>query len=616
MKKVLNLLLILSFILITIFPSPLLVHAQEVDGTILNDEVRLRTGAGTNTGIITTMSKNTKVKVLDTTAKKGTGCSTGWYQIRLNNTTGYVCGEYLSIAGIGAKYSYSRPWTSPKKAIYGGAEFIASGYISSGQNTSYLKKFNVNPASAYSKYTHQYMANLSAPYSEAYSAYKSYKDNGLINLALHFAIPLYVNMPSKTSHPVSGEEKGGTSTVKDKTFEDALNRQGFDETYKIWLRAIHEQHPNWTFEAIHTGLDFNVSVANEKYASSIYYTCSACREQPNQMTEKNWYIANNQTVAYFLDPRNFLDETSILMFEDLSFSEYYKEDAVKSVLKGTFMEGTDPIDHQSYSSIFYEAGKIYNVSPIYLASLSKQEVGVRGSITTSGEQFSYKGITYEGFYNFYNIGAYSSEENPAKAGLVYAALGGVKNEKGIYVGNVGGTPEISPGVDTTKPTPQPTPTQTETPKEETPKTQENKTEQSNTTASQLSNLNLNKKNTYVTNLSINMRASTLLNKENTIKIKDASGKEMNGNTVIGTGSTISFVGGETLTTVLYGDLNGDGVINSGDILKMRQHLLGQIKLEGAYLEAAHVKTLTGNINSGDLLILRQHLLGQIKIDQS
>ena len=609
--------LIFTILFISIFSNVLLVYAEEVEGTILNDEVRLRSGAGTNTTILTTMSKNTKVSVLDTTVKKGTGCSVGWYQIRLNNMTGYVCGEYLSIAGVGAKYSYSRPWTSPKKAIYGGAEFIASGYISAGQNTSYLKKFNVNPSSAYSKYTHQYMANLSAPYSEAYSAYKSYKDNGLIDLTLHFAIPIYENMPAKTSHPVSGEENGGTSTVKDKTFEDALNKQGFDETYKKWLRAIHEQHPTWTFTAIHTGLDFNTSVANEKYASSIYYTCTACREVPNQETEKNWYIANNQTVAYFLDPRNFLDETSILMFEDLSFSEYYKEDAVKSVLKGTFMEGSDPIDHQTYSSIFYEAGRIYNVSPIYLASLSKQEVGVRGSITTSGEQFTYKGNTYEGFYNFYNIGAYSSEENPAKAGLVYAALGGVKNEKGIYVGNVGGTPEISPGVDTNKPTtPTPETPSQEKPKEETPKTQENKPEEVNTTTTQLAKLNLNKKGEYITNLTINMNASTLLNKVNNITIKDASGKTISGNSKVGTGSTITFADGQTLSVVVYGDLDGDGSVDALDLLMMVRSLNKKLDLKGGYLEAARVYNTSGNIDSMDLLSLVRYLNGKLKINQA
>ena len=600
------------------FSFLLTVHAESLSGTILNDDVRLRSGAGTNTNILATMNKNSKVEVLDSTAKKGTGCSNGWYQIKYNTMTGYVCGQYLSIEGQKPKYSYSRPWSSPKKAIYGGAEFIADGYISAGQSTSYLKKFNVNPNSYYSVYTHQYMANLAAPNNEAYSTYKSYKDNNLLSLPLHFTIPIFENMPQKTSHPVTGEERGGQTTVKDKAFEEELNKQGFNETYKVWLRALHEIHSNWTFESLKTGLDFNTAVANEKYSSSVYYSCTACREVPNYETEKNWYIANNQTVSYFLDPRNFLDETSILMFEELSFSKYYTEEAVSSVLKGTFMDGLDPIDNQSYSSIFYEAGKTYDVSPIYLASLSKQEVGARGSITTSGEQFEYNGITYIGFYNFFNIGAYSSEANPAKAGLVYASLGSEKNERGIYVGNVGGTPEISPGVPTEQDTPQNQPAQQE--EKTDPKQEETPTQpidnNGSTTASQLSQLSLNQKNNYVTNFSLGTTASTLLSKNKNITIKDAKGNVLTSSTKIGTGSTITFASGETLTAVLYGDLDGDGQIDALDLLAMVRALNGKYTLKDSYLEAAHLYNVNTKIDAMDLLSLVRYLNGKLKINQS
>ena len=38
---------------------------------------------------------------------------------------------------------YLRPWNSRYKAILGGAKYIATGYISVGQNTLYLQKFDV-----------------------------------------------------------------------------------------------------------------------------------------------------------------------------------------------------------------------------------------------------------------------------------------------------------------------------------------------------------------------------------------------------------------------------------------------------------------------------------------
>ena len=58
------------------------------------------------------------------------------------------------------------PWTDPYRAILGGAYYIGYSYINRGQNTIYLQKFNMTPTSTYS---HQYMANVEAPYSEGHS---------------------------------------------------------------------------------------------------------------------------------------------------------------------------------------------------------------------------------------------------------------------------------------------------------------------------------------------------------------------------------------------------------------------------------------------------------------
>lgn len=566
-----------------------------VQGTITGNEVRLRSAPTTNSTTYKYLYSGNIITINSTDKISGEGCSEGWYSVNYNGQSGYVCSSYVEIGGSSTGASYNRPWTSPKKAIIGGAEFMQDGYISAGQNTSYLKKFNVNPNSDYPLYNHQYQANIAAPNNEAKNSYYSYRDNGLLSIPLHFIIPIYNNMPAYTTHPVTGKEEGGTSVVTDQAFEDELNRQGFDETYKIWLRALHTKYPNWTFEALHTNLDFYSSVASEKISSAVSKSCTACLDENNTYYEAGWGTPNDQTLSFFMDPRNFLMEDSILMFEDLSYNEYYTEDMVKSVLKGTFMEGNDNVDNLPYSTLFMEAGKINNISPVYLASLSRQEVGSTKGLVTSGEEFSYKGITYIGFYNFYNIGAYGSEENPAKAGLVYASAGSVPNSDGVYVGNIGGGTDV-PVVDPDEPTnPNVTPVSTH-----------------------LANMGLNQKGSFITNLNLNVTVDTLKNKTNGSELvfKNASGNIIGNTEKITTGTTITFSTGETYTFVIYGDLTGDGAINSADLLRMRQYLLGQVSLSGAYLESAKLVNVTGNINSADLLRLRQYLLGQKDINQA
>ncbi len=622
-KKIINCTISFCILFLSIMSCIPVTNAATV-GKITGSGVSFRSNPTTDSKTYSYLSKGVSVTVNDTNLISGKGCDKGWYSVNYNGKSGYVCGTYVSLTNEEVNYSYNLPWTSPKKAILGGAEFIAKGYIEAGQNTSYLKKFNVNPNSYFTENTHQYMANLGAPNSEAKKSYQSYKENNLLSLPLHFIIPIFKNMPATNPHPVYGEEKGGTSEVKDKKFETLLDNQKFPESYKKWLRSLHEKYPNWTFEALQTGLDFNETVMVQQIVGSIQKSvCPKCVHPDNINTEGNWYRATNETVAYFLDPRNFLEEDSVLMFEELSYNKIYKEETVKTVLKGSFMEGKDNVDNIAYSTLFMEAGKVYNVNPVYLASLSRQEMGSTLGIASSGERFEYKGIKYEGFYNFFNIGAYSSEENPAKAGVVYAAQGGTRNQDGVYVGNIKGasTPVVKPSENPNKPNNSNNNTNSENNNNNSNQTQNpsnNDTNKAVSVSTHLQNMKLNKKGTFITNVEVGNTVGTLKSKT---KAEDLTFTDPNGITLgdsekITTGSKIKFKNGEEYVFVLYGDLTGDGEIDSADLLRMRQQLLGKINLENAYLEAAHVYTTKGKIDSSDLLRIRQHLLGKNKINQA
>lgn len=76
--------------------------------------------------------------------------------------------------------------------------------------------------------------------------------------------------------------------------------------------------------------------------------------------------------------------------------------------------------------------------------------------------------------------------------------------------------------------------------------------------------------------------------------------------IIGTGTEFSY-NDEKYISVVYGDIDGDGKINSLDLLKMRQHLIKRIELTGPNKKSASIANGT-KINSLDLLKLRRHLL--------
>lgn len=533
-------------------------HADTYKGKVTGSGVNLRSGPGTNYETVKSVSKgNYYMLVSNTLHNSEEGCESGWYQIYYEGeTSGFICSNYLEVSLASEEVSdeYNRPWTTPAGAIIGGAKFITEKYINAGQFTSYLKKFNVNPESEYNVYNHQYMANLQAPYSEAYSSFKSYRDNDLLKLPIAFSIPIYEEMPEYTILPGNDANTTCQSEVIDLGFEALLNEQGFPESYKCKLRIIHNSHPNWIFNAMHTGLDFNKSVIAEQNVSSIqggdkyYDLTSGSRVE----TESNWYRANKETVAYYLDPRNFLNEERILMFEKLSYSENYTTTVVSTILKGTFMDGISILDNKTYAEIFIEAGLTANISSVYLASLARQESGANGSRATSGQEFTYKGITYIGLYNFYNIGANSSAESPILAGLVWASGGSTSV---IVNGN----------------------------KEENNDSNENNNNTDNNENTEeivvlneqevLTKLGVEKKNDCLLGLSINTTLGSLKQKlPDLILSIDNVGDEG----IIKTGQRITITDGFTTfiyTIVVSGDVDGDGAIGATDYVKIKNYIM-------------------------------------------
>lgn len=136
--------------------------------------------------------------------KKADGTAGAYFKVRLYDELG--ANKYSKDGAIGyvpladcrtTYFNYGRPWTNPYKAIYYGSEYIANNY-SEYQFTGYLQKFNVN-SDYYAPFTHEYMANVAAPSSEAEKSYRAYSSNGLLTAEKVFYIPVFNDMPSTKS---------------------------------------------------------------------------------------------------------------------------------------------------------------------------------------------------------------------------------------------------------------------------------------------------------------------------------------------------------------------------------------------------------------------------------
>ena len=236
---------------------------------------------------------------------------------------------------------------------------------------------------------------------------------------------------------VSGGQQQPSTPSGDADFEAKLSAQGFPDSYKPYLRAIHEKYPNW----VQTGVDWNTLVSKEVSRSGqvknlIYGTSSyphynwrstvvgynIATDTWSSFDGKTWFAASDDLVSYYMDPRTYLYENYIFAFESLSYQQgMQNETGVEAILKGTFMSQACPSgDNRTYAQIIMEAAAQSGVSPYHIASRIRLEMGSTIGTACSGTNSSYPGI-----YNFYNIGAFDTPNgNAAVKGLQWAAGSG------------------------------------------------------------------------------------------------------------------------------------------------------------------------------------------------
>ena len=241
----------------------------------------------------------------------------------------------------------------------------------------------------------------------------AYSDEDLLNWELDQIMTLSFCLFSLTSAEEEAEET-------DSLYKDV---QAFPLSYQQALLTLKEQHPNWIFVPLRTGLNWNQAVlAENSQDRSLLHSSQASHLLTGIFKQDPaWSYPTNGVLAYYLDPRNFLTENYIFQFEFLSYNQnYHTEAAVQGILQGTFMDhtlhGAIPGDesNRTYAQAFCQIAQELKVSPFHLASRVRQEQGVGGTSSLISGTYKTETVDYCGVYNYFNIGASSNGQGGSK----------------------------------------------------------------------------------------------------------------------------------------------------------------------------------------------------------
>ena len=274
------------------------------------------------------------------------------------------------------------------------------------------------------------------------------EENGFYKISLQFNSYYYTGYISKgTSSKAYVETK--TFKVTDGDINQMLTL-GFPKSYAEKLAKLKVSHPNWQFVPYKVNATWDEVIAGEtKYISTnlINGSNTSLRNTEDgayvngkwtEFAGGGWYSASKQTVKYFVDPRNFLNDGHVFMFEVLNFdSSVQTTELLQSLLNGTFMSGNafyyndkNEKVNISYAQTFRDAGEKNQISSVHLISRVIQEQGSNGSSLSSGDNSE-----YPGYYNFFNINANGKTTSEViHNGLAYAKKKGWNSPYNAIIG--------------------------------------------------------------------------------------------------------------------------------------------------------------------------------------
>ena len=498
-------------------------------------------------------------------------------------------------ASSSVKKKFLIPWNTKERAITGGGIFIGDSYINVGQNTIYLQKFDVNDDRDDELFWHQYMTNVLAPYSESKSIYNGYKNIGMLSSSLTFIIPVYDNM---SQYATQSPDISDSDFSKDNT-----------NVYCTANNVNIRTGPSTSYEVITT-------VSNDEKMTRI---------GRGKQTGDKWdkVILENGILGYIY--QTYVTETPPVQIEQIkvSIDNNLIQKGEKKQLKVSILPEEASNHKLVYSSSNTDVAIVDSNGNIQGISSGKATITVKAKENNVKDEIEievYSKVTgiilnYEQIYmpleSTFELNAQIEPDDANEKTILYSS-GDTKvasvDANGLITGNGVGKTTI------------------------TLVSKENSTIKRQCEVIVVRKLEENEiqfdnsikvDNMFISGLDYKHNSVKDINEKITaeleIEIVSYKDKILNDTDLIGTGSKIRFKEhGNVLqeySFVLYGDANGDGKINSIDLLVIQRDILEIQKMQDIFKKASNIKKDGKKPNSVDLLLIQRHILKMKEIEQ-
>ena len=496
-------------------------------------------------------------------------------------------------ASAETKKKYLIPWNTKERAITGGAIFIGSSYINLGQNTIYLQKFHVNDTEGGELFWHQYMTNVLAPYSESKLIYNGYSNSDLLDSPMSFIIPIYENMPELPSlSPAISEsdfEKDNTevfanvqTTLNVRTgpgtsYEVLTSLQAGEEMTRIakgkqkgelWdrvklqngmvgfvFREYVEEVPEIEIDNIELSVDKSTITKGEKIKLNIKIEPENTPLNAIKLSSEDENVATVSSDGYILGVKS--GETKIYAKAKNGVSDFVNIKVITPL--------TDIVT--SLDTYIIQEGETINLNPMLVPDDADNQ-----EITYLSQNEDIATVTNQGIVTGMKIGTATIQirgDNNVSKTIKINVIKKLEDDEIRFDEALNVSNNIISGL-------------------------ENK----NNTVEKI-------KNKITTNY--------------TVEIYNKNGEKIEGKSLVGTGSKIKILDGQNTIieydVLLYGDVNGDGKINSIDLLVLQRHILEIEKLKNIYVKAGNVRKNNKNPSSVDCLLIQRYILGIQNLEQ-